>query len=86
MEIKEEQGQRILYASEGKILQSVSDGLIIGPWLLLGINDSEVHYHEIDEPEVEGTPKIGIRIFRTRSSSQTENSESSGETTSESSE
>ncbi|MCI1244846.1 MAG: hypothetical protein LKG11_02760 [Bacilli bacterium] len=51
MEIKEENGRKVLYASEGYVLQSVTDGLIIGPYLILGANDSAKHYHEIEKPE-----------------------------------
>lgn len=57
MEIREENGRRILYAEPGKVLQSVTDGMIIGPWLILGKNDSEIHYHDIDEPIEEALPK-----------------------------
>lgn len=57
MEIREENGRRILYAEEGKVLQSVTDGLIIGPWLILGKKDSEIHYHDIDEPIDDALPK-----------------------------
>lgn len=66
MEIIEENGRRILYASAGKVLQSVTDGLIIGPWLLLGKKDSEIHYHEIDEPTDEGMPKAVAPKFRAK--------------------
>lgn len=47
MELKEENGRRVLYASEGKVLQSVTDGIVIGPKLILGKEDSEIHYHEV---------------------------------------
>lgn len=47
MELKEENGRRVLYASEGKVLQSVTDGIVIGPRLILGKEDSEIHYHEV---------------------------------------
>ncbi len=63
MEIREENGHRILYAAEGKVLQSVTDGLIIGPWLLLGKRDSEIHYHEIDEPTEEALPRADATKF-----------------------
>ena len=36
-----------LVADEGHVFQSVTDGLILGFRLLLGKNDSEIHYHEI---------------------------------------
>lgn len=57
MEIRNENGRHILYADEGKILQSVTDGLIIGPWLILGKKDNEIHYHDIPEPSDEALPK-----------------------------
>lgn len=53
MEIITENGYRVLVASDGHVLQSVTDGLIIGPRLILGKEDSEIHYHEIPEPVVE---------------------------------
>jgi len=64
MEIREEKGRHILYASIGKVLQSVTDGLIIGPWLVLGKNDSVFHYHEIDEPSDESLPRATAPKFR----------------------
>ena len=57
MEIRQENGRRILYAEDGKVLQSVTDGLIIEPWLILGKKDSEIHYHDIDEPIDDALPK-----------------------------
>ena len=63
MEIKEENGRSVLYAAEGKVLQSVTDGLIIGPWLILGKNDSKIHYHDIDEPMDEALPKATALKF-----------------------
>jgi hypothetical protein len=73
MEIKEENGRSILYAEEGKVLQSVTDGLIIGPWLILGKKDSEIHYHEIDEPTGEGLPKAtAARLYISQESVPTE--------------
>ncbi|MGE4341487.1 MAG: hypothetical protein AB7E23_00105 [Bacilli bacterium] len=63
MEIKEENGRSVLYAAEGKVLQSVTDGLIIGPWLILGKNDSKIHYHDIDEPMDEALPKASAPKF-----------------------
>ena len=50
MEIINENGYRILVASEGHVLQSVTDGFVIGPRLILGKEDSEIHYHEIPQP------------------------------------
>ena len=63
MEIREENGRRILYAEDGKVLQSVTDGLIIGPWLILGKKDSEIHYHDIAEPLDEALPKATALKF-----------------------
>lgn len=53
MEIKNENGYRVLVASEGHVLQSVTDGFIIGTRLILGKEDSEIHYHEIPTPKEE---------------------------------
>ena len=47
MEIKEENGLRILVARDGCVIQSVTDGSILGKKLVLGKKDSEIHYHEI---------------------------------------
>ncbi len=47
MEIITNGNERILVASKGYTLQSVTDGLIIGPRIYLGKKDSEIHYHEI---------------------------------------
>ena len=47
MEIIVENGRRVLVASEGHTLQSVTDGSILGKKLILGKKDSEIHYHEI---------------------------------------
>ncbi|MCH3976402.1 MAG: hypothetical protein LKE36_02175 [Bacilli bacterium] len=69
MEIKEESGRHILYAEEGKVLQSVTDGLIIGPWLILGKNDSEIHYHDIDEPIDDALPKANTPKFQPKEES-----------------
>lgn len=49
MKIINENGFRILVASEGKVLQSVTDGAYVGSRLILGIKDSEKHYIEKDE-------------------------------------
>lgn len=48
--IKDDYGRDVLVADEGKVLQSVTDGFVVGPRLILGCKDSEIHYHEIDEP------------------------------------
>lgn len=50
METINENGFRVLVAESGKVLQSVTDGLVIGPRLILGSGDSEKHYAEIPEP------------------------------------
>ena len=50
MEIIIEKGRRILVAKDGYIIQSVTDGSILGKKLILGKKDSEVHYHEIPVP------------------------------------
>ena len=57
MEIIEEKGLRILVAKKGCVIQSVTDGSILGKKIVLGKNDSEIHYHEIPVPakEVEDT-------------------------------
>ena len=52
MEIIIENGRRILAAKKGCVIQSVSDGSILGKKLILGKKDSEIHYHEIPVPEV----------------------------------
>lgn len=52
MEIITQGTRRILVASEGCVLQSVTDGMIIGRRLILGKKDSEIHYHEIPDPEL----------------------------------
>ena len=50
MEIIEEKGLRILIAKDGCVIQSVTDGSILGKKLVLGKKDSEIHYHEIPVP------------------------------------
>ena len=57
MEIINEKGLRILVAKDGCVIQSVTDGSILGKKLVLGKKDSEIHYHEIPVPikEVEDT-------------------------------
>ena len=50
MELIEENGRRILIADDGCVLQSVTDGSILGKKLILGKKDSEIHYHEIPVP------------------------------------
>lgn len=57
MEIIIEKGRRVLVAKEGHVIQSVTDGSILGRRLILGKKDSEIHYHEIPIPikEVEDT-------------------------------
>ena len=57
MEIINEKGLRILVAKDGCVIQSVTDGSILGKKLVLGKKDSEIHYHEIPvlAKEVEDT-------------------------------
>ncbi len=50
MEIVNQNGRRILVAKEGCVIQSVTDGSILGKKLILGKKDSEIHYHEIPVP------------------------------------
>ena len=50
MEIIIEKGRQILVAKDGYVIQSVTDGSILGKKLILGKKDSEVHYHEIPVP------------------------------------
>ena len=50
MEIIEEKGLRILVAKNDCVIQSVTDGSILGKKLILGKKDSEIHYHEIPVP------------------------------------
>ena len=42
-----EKGRKVLTARDGYIIQSVTDGSILGKKLILGKKDSEIHYHEI---------------------------------------
>lgn len=51
MKIIEEKGLRILVARDGCVIQSVTDGSILGKKLVLGKKDSEIHYHEIPVPK-----------------------------------
>ncbi len=50
MEIINEKGLRILVAKDGYVIQSITDGSILGKKIVLGKNDSEIHYHEIPLP------------------------------------
>ena len=50
MEIIIENGRRILVAKDGNVIQSVTDGSILGKKLILGKKDPESHYHEIPVP------------------------------------
>ena len=50
MELVNQKGRRILIAKEGYVIQSVTDGSILGKKLILGKKDSEIHYHEIPVP------------------------------------
>ena len=45
-----ENGRRVLVAKKGCVIQSVTDGSILGKKLILGKKDSEIHYHEIPVP------------------------------------
>ena len=47
MEVTIEKGRKILTVKDGYIIQSVTDGSILGKKLILGKKDSEIHYHEI---------------------------------------
>ena len=53
MEIVTEKGRRVLVAKDGCVIQSVTDGSILGKKLILGKKDSEIHYHEIPLPKPE---------------------------------
>lgn len=46
MEILEKENYRVLVASPGHVFISVTDGSVVGHKLILGINDSEIHYTE----------------------------------------
>ncbi len=50
MENINENGRRVLVAKKGCVIQSVTDGSILGKKLILGKKDSEIHYHEIPVP------------------------------------
>lgn len=50
MEIVVEKGRKVLIAKDGHVIQSVTDGSILGKKLILGKKDSEIHYHEIPVP------------------------------------
>ena len=52
MEVIVEKGRRILVAKDGYVIQSVTDGSILGKKLILGKKDSEIHYHEVPVPVV----------------------------------
>ena len=52
MEVIIEKGRRILVAKDGYVIQSVTDGSILGKKLILGKKDSETHYHEIPVPVI----------------------------------
>ncbi len=58
MEIIEEKGLRILVAKDGCVIQSVTDGSILGKKLVLGKKDSEIHYHEIPVPKPEAEDTV----------------------------
>lgn len=50
MKIIIEKGRKVLVAKEGCVIQSVTDGSILGKKLILGKKDLEIHYHEIPVP------------------------------------
>ena len=50
METIIEKGRKVLVAKNGRVIQSVTDGSILGKKLILGKKDSEIHYHEIPVP------------------------------------
>ena len=50
METIIEKGRKVLVAKNGCVIQSVTDGSILGKKLILGKKDSEIHYHEIPVP------------------------------------
>ena len=52
MEVIIEKGRRILVAKDGYVIQSVTDGSILGKKLILGKKDSEIHYHEVPVPVI----------------------------------
>ena len=52
MEVIVEKGRRILVAKDGYVIQSVTDGSILGKKLILGKKDSEIHYQEIPVPVI----------------------------------
>ena len=58
MEIINEKGLRILVAKDGCVIQSVTDGSILGKKLVLGKKDSEIHYHEIPLPKLEAEDTV----------------------------
>ena len=47
METRIENERRVLYAEEGKVLKCKTDGLVVGERIILGRNDSEIHYVEV---------------------------------------
>ena len=58
MEIVNENGRRVLVAKKGCVIQSVTDGSILGKKLILGKKDSEIHYHEIPVPKPEAEDTV----------------------------
>ena len=53
METIMEKGKKVLVARRGYLIQSVTDGSILGKKLILSKKDSEIHYREIPIPSVE---------------------------------
>lgn len=47
MELRTENERRVLYADEGYVLKCKTDGLVVGESIMLGRNDSEIHYVEV---------------------------------------
>ena len=61
MELITKNNIKILVASPGHVIQSVTDGLIIGRRLIFGKNDDIKHYHEIPikvEAEIESENSV----------------------------
>ena len=58
MEVLTEKERRILVAKDGFVIQSVTDGSILGKKLILGKKDSEIHYHEIPVPKPEAEDTV----------------------------
>mgnify|MGYP003289403918 CR=1 FL=1 len=62
MELITKNNKQVLVASPGHVIQSVSNGLVIGRRLIFGKKDDIKHYHEIPievrpDLESENTPE-----------------------------